>query len=57
MANKRDIKAALGTFFEENKIEFYVSNQHLNQWFSNVFDKMNIRKLIEEQRIKRTIKR
>ena len=23
MANKRDIKAALGTFFEENKIEFY----------------------------------
>ena len=42
---------------KENKIEFYVSNQHLNQWFSNVFDKMNIRKLIEEQRIKRTIKR
>ena len=43
---------------KENKIGFYVGNQHLNQWFSNVLNKMNIRKLIEEQRRrKQTIKR
>ena len=41
----------------DNKMGIYVGNQHINQWFTNFMNRLNVKTIIEEQKRKRTIRR